>query len=220
MTEPRGIRNGNPTNIEYSAKTQWKGLDDPPSDGRFARFIKPEWGLRATLVILANYQKRGLTTLLQMITTWAPPHENNPDSYAGSVGRAMGISPHTVVDLHDKDRVIAMLKGMVRVECGAPPPGTANGDWLDDAVYEAAWRLWKPQSQSRTVRGSVAAGASAAAGAIIEVAQEVIPQAADAATIVTPIWPEIARWVLIGVCLAGAVMAYRARTEAQREPGI
>src|SRR5512139_3067648 len=115
---PRGILNNNPTNIEYSPSTPWKGLDTPPSDGRFARFVKPEWGLRATLVILANYQKRGLTTLLQMISTWAPPGENNPDSYAGSVARAMGIHPHTAVDLSDRDRVIAMLKGMVAVECG------------------------------------------------------------------------------------------------------
>ena len=54
---------------------------------------------------------------------------------------------------------------------------------------------------------------------MLQVAQDVIPQAADAATLVTPIWPEIARWVLIAICLAGAVVAYRARTEAQREAG-
>ena len=219
MTEPRGIRNNNPTNIEYHADTPWKGLDTPPTDGRFCRFTKPEWGLRATLLILRNYQARGLVTVLQMITTWAPPGENNPDSYASSVARAMGIHPHTAVDLADKERVIAMLKGMVAVECGPAPEGTANGGWLDDAVYEAAYRLYKPPSQSRTVKGSVAAAASAAAGAVIEVAQDVIPQAADAATIVTPLWPEIARWVLIAVCIAGALIAYRARTEAQREAG-
>ena len=219
VTEPRGVRNKNATNIEYHANTPWKGLDEPPSDGRFCRFVAPEWGLRATLMILSNYQKRGLVTLLQMVTTWAPPHENNPDSYAGSVARAMGINPHAAVDLHDKERVIAMLKGMVAVECGPAPAGTANGGWLDDAVYEAAWRLWKPPTQSRTVRGSVAAGGAAVAGAVIEAAQTYLPQAADAATLVTPIWPEVARWVLLGIALAGAVIAYRARTEAQREPG-
>jgi hypothetical protein len=30
-----------------------------------------------------------------------------------------------------------------------------------------------------------------------QAATEVLPQATDAATMITPIWPEIARWVLI-----------------------
>lgn len=219
MSEPRGIRSKNPTNIEYSARTQWQGLDSPPSDGRFCRFIEPQWGLRATIMILRAYQKRGLTTLLQMISTWAPASENNPDSYAGLVGRTMGINPHARVDLTNKDLVIKMLKGMVRVECGPPPAGTANGDWLDDSVYEAAFSLAKPLTQSRTARGSVAAGSAAVAGAILEAATEVLPQAADAATIVTPIWPEIARWVLIVVVIAGAGLALYSRLEA-RKAGI
>jgi hypothetical protein len=217
VTEPRGIRNNNALNIEYSVRTQWQGLDAPPSDGRFARFVEPQWGLRAGIIILRNYQKRGLVTLLQMISTWAPPHENNPDSYAGSVARVMGINPHDVVDLNNKALVIKMLKGMVRVECGPPPTGTANGDWLDDSVYEAAWSLTRPMTASRTARGSVAAGGAAVAGAILEAATEVLPQAADAATMVTPIWPEVARWVLIAVVIAGAGLALYSRLQARKE---
>jgi hypothetical protein len=68
----------------------------------------------------------------------------------------MGINPHDVVDLNNKALVIKMLKGMVRVECGPPPTGTANGDWLDDSVYEAARSLTRPMTASRTARGSVA----------------------------------------------------------------
>src|SRR5512139_3216788 len=219
MTEPRGVISNNPLNIEYSPKTQWQGLDSPPSDGRFCRFVKPEWGLRAGIVILRNYQKRGLTTLLQMISTWAPSNENEPRSYAASVAKVMGINAHDTVDMANKDLVVRMLKGMVRVECGPPPAGTANGDWLDDSVYEAAWSLANPISGSRTVRGSGAAVGAAVAGAVIEAATEILPQAADAATLITPLWPEIARWVLIAIVIAGAGLALYSRLEA-RKAGI
>jgi len=87
MTDPRGIRSNNPLNIEYSPKTQWQGLDSPPTDGRFCRFVEPQWGLRAGIVILRNYQKRGLTTLLQMISTWAPANAAQISSSVASAGR-------------------------------------------------------------------------------------------------------------------------------------
>jgi hypothetical protein len=131
----------------------------------------------------------------------------------------MGISPHAAVLLDDKMHVINMLKGMCRVECGPPPAGTANGDWLDDSVYEAAWSLANPISGSRTVRGTAASIGAAAAGALIEAATNVLPQAADAATIVTPLWPEVARWVLIAVVIAGAGLALYSRLQA-RQDGI
>ena len=220
MTDPRGIRANNPTNIEYSPNTQWKGLANPPTEGRFCRFTEPQWGLRATILILRNYQKRGLVTLLQMISSWAPAADSNhPASYAGTVAKYMGINAHDTVDLTNKDQVIKMLKGMVRVENGPAPQGTANGDWLDDLVYEAGWSLANPLAQSRTIRGSAAAVSTAVAGAVVEVAQQVLPQAADAATIAAPIWPEVARWVLIAVCIAGGLLAFYSRYTA-REDGI
>lgn len=217
MTEPRGIRSNNPTNIEYSPGTQWQGLDSPPSDGRFCRFIEPQWGLRATIVILRNYQRRGLVTLRQMISTWAPAHENNVENYIGFVVRKTGLKPEQRVNLADRAEAIALLKAMVLMECGPAPAGSVNGNWLDDATYEAGFSLAKPLSQSRTTRGSVAAGGAAVAGAILEAATEVLPQAADAATIVTPLWPEIARWVLIIVVIAGAGLALYARLQARKD---
>ena len=218
MTDPRGIRANNPTNIEYSPSTPWKGLDDPPTEGRFCRFVEPQWGLRATILILRAYQKRGLVTLLQMISSWAPAADSNhPASYAGTVARYMGINPQDRVDLNNKDLVIKMLKGMVRVENGPAPGGTANGDWLDDLVYQSGWSLANPLTQSRTARGSLIAVGTAAAGAVVEVAEQVLPQAADAATLVAPIWPEVVRWVLIAVCIAGGLLAFYSRYRAKQD---
>ena len=217
MTNPRGIRNNNPLNIEYSARTVWKGLDSPPQDGRFARFVEPQFGLRAGIIILRNYQKRGLTTLRAMISTWAPAHENNVESYIGFVTRKSGIKPEQQVNLNDKAETVALLKAMVLMECGNPPAGTANGNWLDDLVYDAGWSLANSLTQSRTIKGSMLTLTSAAAGAVVEIAQEVLPQAADAATIAEPIWPGVARWVLIAVCVAGGLLAFYARYQAKEE---
>jgi hypothetical protein len=217
MTDPRGIRNNNPLNIEHNARNPWQGLAVPPSDGRFARFLEPQWGLRAGILILRKYQQRGLTSLRAMISTWAPAHENNVDNYIGFVCRKAGFQPETQINLQDKTQTIGLLKAMVLMECGPAPAGSVNGNWLDDATYEAGFSLAKPLTQSRTTRGSVMAGGAAVAGAIMEAATEVLPQAADAATIVTPIWPEIARWVLIGVALAGAALALYARLQARKD---
>jgi hypothetical protein len=217
MTDPRGIRNANALNIEHNPRNLWQGLAEPPSDGRFARFVEPQWGLRAGILILRKYQQRGLTSLRAMISTWAPAHENNVESYIGFVCRQTGFKPETQINLHDEAQTIALLKAMVLMECGPAPAGSVNGNWLDDATYKAGFSLARPMTASRTARGSVLAGGAAVAGAIMEAATEVLPQAADAATMVTPIWPEIARWVLIAVVIAGAGLALYSRLQARKE---
>jgi hypothetical protein len=219
MSAPRGIRSNNPLNIDYQPANPWQGLDSPPSDGRFARFVAPQWGIRAAVKVLHSYQKRGIVTVRQTISTWAPPAENNTEAYISFVCRKAGVLPETRINLNDRDQVIAILKAMVLMECGPAPEGTANGNWLDDAVYQSGYSLANPLTQSRTIRGSAAAVSTAVAGAVVEVAQQVLPQAADAATIAAPIWPEVARWVLIAVCIAGGLLAFYSRYTA-REEGI
>ena len=217
MTDPRGIRSNNPLNIDYNVENQWQGLDSPPSDGRFARFVGPQWGIRAAVKVLQSYQKRGIVTVRQTISSWAPSSENDTENYIQFVCREAGVLPETRINLDDRDQVIAILKAMVLMECGPAPAGTANGNWLDDAVYLSGYSLARPMTASRTARGSVAAGGAAVAGAILEAATEVLPQAADAATLVTPLWPEIARWGLIIVVIAGAGLALYSRLQARKE---
>jgi hypothetical protein len=77
---PRGIRNNNPGNIRYDG-TNWQGLDNPPSDGTFCRFVDVKYGIRAMARILTNYQKRGIVSVRDIISTWASATENNTSSY-------------------------------------------------------------------------------------------------------------------------------------------
>jgi hypothetical protein len=219
MTVPRGIRSNNPLNIDYQPANPWQGLDSPPSDGRFARFVAPQWGIRAAVKVLHSYQRRGIVTVRQTISTWAPTAENNTENYIGFVCRKAGVLPETRINLDDRDQVIAILKAMVLMECGPVPEGTANGNWLDDAVYIAGYSLARPITQSRTVRGSAVALTSAAAGAVVEMAKEVVPDAVDAASAILPFNGRFALIVLFLVCAAGATLAFLARTGA-REEGI
>lgn len=74
---PRGIRNNNPGNIRHSDANDWQGqvgIDD----AGFVIFDSPQNGVRAMTKILKNYAKRGVVTLEQIISTWAPPEGINP----------------------------------------------------------------------------------------------------------------------------------------------
>ncbi|WP_340615218.1 structural protein, partial [Xenorhabdus thailandensis] len=87
---PRGIGNNNPGNIRHGDK--WRGLRDIQTDKSFCQFVSPEYGIRAMLKILRNYVKLyGDNTIRQFITRWAPPSENDTESYITYVSRTVGI---------------------------------------------------------------------------------------------------------------------------------
>lgn len=99
--QPRGIRNNNPGNIKFDG-TQWQGLDNPPTDGVFARFTRPEMGIRAMARVLTNYQVRhGLNTVRGVINRYAPPVENETSSYVNHVARVLGVGPDDVISVPD-----------------------------------------------------------------------------------------------------------------------
>lgn len=99
MASPRGIRNNNPGNIEYTG-TNWQGLDNPKSDGRFMRFVEPVWGIRAIARTLNTYQyTHGIDTIHGLVSRWAPSFENNVDAYAEHVAQSVGVSPYSSIDI-------------------------------------------------------------------------------------------------------------------------
>src|SRR3569832_207317 len=80
----RGLRNNNPGNIRKTA-TDWRG-EVVGSDSAFETFATPEAGIRALAVLLRNYQRKyGLRTVRAIITRYAPPSENNTESYVSAV---------------------------------------------------------------------------------------------------------------------------------------
>ena len=119
---PRGIRNNNPGNIRWG--DDWKGLvpETQRTDKSFCQFTKPEYGIRAMIVILRNYQrKHGLNTVSGIINRWAPPNENDTQSYINSVANATGVPPDQRIDTGDSRFMMNLLQSIIQHENGCQP---------------------------------------------------------------------------------------------------
>lgn len=82
---PLAIRNNNPGNLRPG--------------GQFAQYATPEEGLAALDKNLIAYGEKGINTLRGAINRWAPPNENNTDSYVKTVAQRLGIDPDQPIDL-------------------------------------------------------------------------------------------------------------------------
>ena len=135
-TAPRGIRNNNPGNIDYNPLNKWKGLNPKSKelDSRFCVFISPEYGLRALMILLRNYDKKyGLNTVRQIINRWAPTHENNTSAYMEHVAKQMGVKINECLNLKNRETLIALAKAIVTHENGVQP--------YSDDKYQSAYEL-------------------------------------------------------------------------------
>lgn len=95
---PRGIRNNNPGNIRHGQS--WQGMAAEQTDASFVTFISPEYGIRAISKILDTYaNKYGIKTIRGIVQKWAPPNENDTESYVQSVADAVGVSPDKPINL-------------------------------------------------------------------------------------------------------------------------
>ncbi len=118
--EPRGVRNNNPGNIRHGEK--WQGLSENQTDGSFCIFSSPEYGIRALAKILMNYQKKyGLRDVRSIINRFAPPCENDTESYIYSVCLKLGVKPDTPIDVSEPGIMINLLKSIIIHENGKQP---------------------------------------------------------------------------------------------------
>lgn len=116
-SQPRGIRNHNPLNIERGTD-QWQGMASNQSDARFLVFTDPRYGYRAAARIINSYRRRGVRTLAQIIATWAPPVENKTGAYIDHMARATGLDPDTVIN---DDHLPGLFAAMTLHENGQNP---------------------------------------------------------------------------------------------------
>lgn len=129
----RGLRNNNPGNIEASADNPWEGQTG--SDGRFAKFETPEHGIRALGKNLLAYNKRhGLDTVGEMITRWAPPKENDTDSYIKAICAQLGVGANDQIDVTNPKTLAALCAGIVQHENGNQP---YSADQINSGVSAA-----------------------------------------------------------------------------------
>jgi len=204
MTEPRGLRNHNPGNIRHS-KSKWQGMAEKQTDKDFVTFVSDEYGIRAMVRVLLQYQKRGLDTVGEIIRAYAPPaDQNDTESYIKAVCRGCGVLPDDELDLDDAVVMLPLLRAIIKHE---------NGKTLPDAVIMNGMRLAgihnaapKPLSASRTVHGASAAGVGTGVVAIAEVTrqvrevQEAVQPGLDAVSWLLSYGVWIALVVALGAC--------------------
>lgn len=150
---PMGVALNNPLNIERGAfhkrpDVDWRGRQQAHSQ-RFVRFVEPVYGFRAAGRIILNYQKRGLVTLQQVISSWAPAPENDPVEYArlvaGWMDEEFNVTSPLSLRTVDVSIIPVMLICMTRVECGYHHPFVleqAEDGWVlaRDKMARAAFR--------------------------------------------------------------------------------
>jgi hypothetical protein len=121
-TMTRGLRNNNPGNIVDDG-TNWEGLAAPRSDGKFLRFVSPEYGIRAMGRILTNYVSRdGLpATVNALVRRWSATDQ---DAYVDKVSGDLGVDPNAPLDL--PSQLPALVASMTSMENGLNPYSQAT----------------------------------------------------------------------------------------------
>lgn len=206
----RGIRNNNPGNIEHTG-TPWQGLADPPSDGRFCRFVSMPYGVRAMARTLITYQdKHGIRTVRGHIGRWAPPTENKTTIYARHVAGAVGVEMDTPIDVHDYGTLRPMIEAMIEMECGRNHGVTAAQ--IDKGLALAGIEPpAKPLASSRTVKGAQTAAAGVGLSAAAEALQSLQAQLGPLVA-----YADVLKWLFLAVALVGIAVTVYARWDDAR----
>jgi len=153
-TDPVGLRNNNPGNLVKTDNT-WDG--EVKGDGGFASFATPEHGLRALCKNLLAYNKRGYTTVGQIINRWAPPKENDTAAYIAAVSKALGVPADKSLDLTDINTLTALCASITQHENGGNP---YSKEQITTGAMAALGLTSLPQPEGAKLR---AAGATTAA---------------------------------------------------------
>lgn len=113
----RGLKNNNAGNIRRSSE-KWVGQSPTQNDPAFVQFVSPEYGIRALYKNLLSYRNQGKNTVNSIISTWAPPTENNTGAYIKSVASSMGVDLGDVLPL---SKYPDLIKAIIKHENGINP---------------------------------------------------------------------------------------------------
>lgn len=119
MTPTRGERNKNPGNLDRNG-TVWQGMcKDQSSDPRFVVFESDVYGIRAMAkILLTYYRKYDLSTIRQIISRWAPPNENDTESYIQCVCKDMNLADDYQAHWENPEMLEDLVRAIIRHENG------------------------------------------------------------------------------------------------------
>lgn len=112
----RGDRLNNPGNIRLT-DDKWEGMSETQPDSEFVNFDSKLDGARALGVLLKNYQnKHNLNTIKDIVSRYAPPSENDTDSYVDYVSKSLGIGSEEPLDI--SKNLSGLIKTISKRETG------------------------------------------------------------------------------------------------------
>ncbi|MHA7109356.1 hypothetical protein ACRTDU_04470 [Sunxiuqinia elliptica] len=121
----------NPMNIRAVAKNNWKGKITKDGEA-FESFDRLVNGVRAGAKLVQNYFKlHGLKTIEKIIYRYAPPSENDTESYIQLAEDETGYKRDAELK-PDKETIFALCKAMCKME---------NAYNLEKEVFDEAWEL-------------------------------------------------------------------------------
>jgi hypothetical protein len=129
---PRGIRNMNPSNLEYGPFARKYGAT--ASDGRFAIFTRMQDGIRCAAENLIAYNElHGINTVRGTIERWAPSNENQTEAYIALVCDVCEVNADDHLDFHSSDTLYWLLTAIFEEENGH----TAATQYITDTDMDA-----------------------------------------------------------------------------------
>ena len=96
------------------------GEVQPGGDPAFKTFTNMAYGYRAMFVTLGTYLRQGKNTIEKIVRSWAPPSENNTESYIRHLEQLSGIARNKTLTSADGEDYIKIVVAMSRIENGIP----------------------------------------------------------------------------------------------------
>lgn len=157
----RGSRNNNPGNIRIS-DNNWEG--QVGDDGEFVRFASPEHGVRALGKNLITYRNKGVVTINQIISRWAPKKDgNDTEGYIKFVSGKMGVDPNVPIDVTDINTLRSITTAIMQQEGNH----SISGEQIDAGLQSALGltRLPEPDPSQYQSRGQTGKAVNAGGNA-------------------------------------------------------
>lgn len=113
----RGIRNNNPFNIK-DFNIAWSGKTG--NDGVFVTFSSAEYGIRAGMKLLINYERlHGINTVFGIINRFAPGVENPTSNYVEFVAEKLGVDAQEEININQN--LFLLTDAIIKFENGYNP---------------------------------------------------------------------------------------------------
>lgn len=127
----RGLKNNNPGNLRLTTQA-WKGKipNSQNTDKAFEQFTHKRFGIRAMTRVLKNWIEKGkATTVKDIVSKYAPSHENDTAGYINDLAEVLKVSPTSPLK-PTKDNLKKLVVSMGTLESGS---GAITSDEFEDA---------------------------------------------------------------------------------------